>query len=116
MKKVLYLVLCLFIGVSTYAQQKKTVKRKAVKSYTTEQAVVYAEDYFEFYEANTPYRSPPIARKISNNVFHIKIEVCTCYPKSYCYNDDERDCWQAKIYTLTIANGGKYGMEEKFNY
>jgi len=32
----------------------------------------------------------------------------------YCYNDDERDCWQAKIYTLTIANGGKYRMEEKF--
>ena len=65
MKKVLYLVLCLFIGVSTYAQEKKTVKRKAVKSYTTEQAVVYAEDYFEFYEANTPYRSPPIALNLN---------------------------------------------------
>ena len=113
-KKIVFLVLSLLIGASSYAQQKK---KTVAKSYTTEQAVGYAEDYFEFYEANTPYRNP-IARKLSNNVFHIKVEICTCYPKSFCYDEEgnERDCWQAKIYTLTIANGGKYKMEEKFNY
>ena len=114
MKRIVFLVFFLLIGANSYAQQKK---KTVAKSYTTEQAVGYAEDYFEFYEANTPYRNP-IARKLSNNVFHIKVEICTCYPKSFCSDDEgnERDCWQAKIYTLTIVNGGKYRMEEKFNY
>ena len=100
-KKIVFLVLSLLIGASSYAQQKK---KTVAKSYTTEQA-------------DTLYRNP-IARKLSNNVFHIKVEICTCYPKSFCYDEEgnERDCWQAKIYTLTIANGGKYKMEEKFNY
>ena len=105
MKRIVFLVFFLLIGANSYAQQKK---KTVAKSYTTEQAVGYAEDYFEFYEANTPYRNP-IARKLY---------ICTCYPKSFCYDDEgnERDCWQAKIYTLTIVNGGKYRMEEKFNY
>ena len=66
-KKIVFLVFSLLIGASSYAQQKK---KTVAKSYTTEQAVRYAEDYFEFYEANTLYRNP-IARKLSNNVFHI---------------------------------------------
>lgn len=52
MKKIVFLMLCLLIGASSYAQQKKTVKKKTVKSYTTEQAIAYVEDYFNFYQAD----------------------------------------------------------------
>lgn len=127
MKKIVFLFLCLLIGVSSYAQQKKTVKKKAVKSYTTEQAIAYVEDYFNFYEADWAYDNIE-ARKVSSNTFYIKVQVCrskgSCYETEYDYttntsqrtNKKKEFWWDTKLYTLVIGSGGKYKMEEKFNY
>jgi hypothetical protein len=127
MKRIVFIVMCLLITLNTFGQKKKTTK-KAIKSYTVEQALEYVDDYFSFYEADTAYDNPE-ARKISNNVFHIRVDVCkhgNCYKtKTEWSNNDirtvstgEKDSfwWESKLYVLTIGTGGKYSMKEKFNY
>lgn len=123
MKRFVFIVMCLLVVLNTYGQKKKTTT-KVAKSYTVEQALEYVEDYFSFYEADTAYENPE-ARKISNNVFHIRVDVCTCIGGSGCYEKKriensffettERNpfCWHSKLYILTIGSGGKYSMKEK---
>ncbi|MFJ1323591.1 hypothetical protein ACILDT_11310 [Capnocytophaga canis] len=125
MKKRVLTLFCLLVSIGAFAQQKKTTK-KAIKSYTTEDAIKYVEDYFEFYQADTHYENPE-ARKISNNVFHVKVEVCNahCYtekeytdPLGNTYTRVEKNTffWHTKVYVLTIKPQGKYTIEEKMNY
>lgn len=127
MKKRVLTLFCLLASIGTFAQQKKTTK-KAVKSYTTEDAIKYVEDYFEFYQADTHYENPE-ARKVSNNVFHIKVE--TCNAGEHCYTEKEYTnifgdtykvkekntfFWHTKVYVLTIKPQGKYIINEKVDY
>mgnify|MGYP000854335348 CR=1 FL=1 len=127
MKRFVFIIMCLLVAFNTYGQKKKTTS-KAVKSYTVEQALEYVEDYFSFYEADTTYDNPE-ARKISSNVFHIRVDVCTagdsCYEtKREYYNlnlppretvQKNKFWWHSKLYVLTIGSGGKYSMKEKIN-
>ena len=119
--------MCLLITLNTFGQKKKTTK-KVTKSYTIEQALEYVDDYFSFYEADTAYDNPE-ARKISNNVFHIRVDVCkhgNCYKTKIDWSNNdiktvstgEKDSfwWESKLYVLTIGTGGKYSMKEKYNF
>lgn len=128
MKKIIFTAICFLIGIGAFAQQKKSTKKATTKSYTTEQAIAYIKDWFEFYNADCVYRNPQ-ARKISNNVFHIKVDVC--FSKGNCYREEvityrvdgnktktvrNEYWWDTKVYILTIGTQGKYSVKEKFDY
>lgn len=57
MKKIVFLVLCLLIGASTYAQQKKKQLSRTIQQQTV--------GYTNFYEVNAFYRIL-IIRKMAN--------------------------------------------------
>ena len=129
MRRIVLIAVCMLVVISIYGQKKKSTK-KAVKSYTIEQALEYVEDYFRFYEADTQYDKPE-ARKISNNVFHIRVDICesgeNCY-KTVHYpsfsgkvqlppRTEKKDFfWHSQLYILTIGTGGKYRMKRKEDY
>lgn len=70
-----------------------------------------------FYEADSFYENPEV-RKISNNVFHVRVDVCAgygCYETdSYGYRQKKDFFWDSKIYILTIGTGGRYSMKIRY--
>lgn len=124
MRRIVLVSVCMLLVISIYGQKKKTTK-KVVKSYTIEQALEYVEDYFSFYEADTQYDNPE-ARKISNNVFHIRVDICEsgedCYKTVYYSwevqlppRTEKKDFfWHSQLYILTIGTGGKYRMKRSY--
>lgn len=118
MKRILF-IMCILVGINIYGQKKKTTQ-KYTKSYTTTEALSYVEDHFSFYEADTNYDNPQV-RKISNNVFHVRVDVCwageNCYTKDFTYGFLKKynTLWHSELYILTIGTGGRYRMEKKFN-
>ena len=91
MKRILF-IMCILVGINTYGQKKKSTQ-KYTKSYTTAEALAYVDDYFSFYEADSFYENPEV-RKISNNVFHVRVDVCAGYG---CYETDSYGYRQKKI-------------------
>lgn len=131
MRRIVLIAVCMLVVISIYGQKKKSTK-KVVKSYTIEQALEYVKDYFSFYEADTQYDNPE-ARKISNNVFHIRVDICesgrNCYKTEYypSFSGEKRVqlpprteknefWWRSQLYILTIGTGGKYSMKRKEDY
>ena len=106
MKRILF-IMCILVGINTYGQ-----KKKSTKSYTTAEALAYVDDYFRFYEADLFYEDPEV-RKISNNVFHVRVDICagSCYEtNAFGYRQKKDFLWRPTVYTLTIGTGGKYSM------
>ena len=70
-----------------FAKHKKetTTKSSSVK-YSEEKALELIADYYEFYNADEEYDSP-VVRRISNNVFYVKVEYCNG-GKDTCYESD----------------------------
>lgn len=129
---ILVLACLLLFSISSFSQ-KKTVHSKTIK-YSDEQVLKYIDDYYSFYNANEEYCCPSI-RKISNNVFYIKVEVCV---KSVAYKDEDvydgtttdpvtgqlkmltkrirvkNDFfWHSKVLVLTIKSNDNYTVKEK---
>ena len=110
MKRILF-IMCILVGINTYGQKKKSTQ-KYTKSYTTVEALAYVDDYFRFYEADLFYEDPEV-RKISNNVFHVRVDICagSCYEtNAFGYRQKKDFLWRPTVYTLTIGTGGKYSM------
>ena len=73
MRKFLFIV-TLLLSLSSYAQTKKTQPATNSKTaYTEKQAMQYMRDYYDFYKSDKKYRVLD-ARKVSSNVFHVKVE------------------------------------------
>lgn len=119
MKKIVTILFCVLICTSAFAQKKK---KKSV-NYTEEQALEYIDDYFKFYNSNEVYENPQ-ARKISSNVFYVKVETCsggneTCYKTEYyegvgSIKQRNEPFWHSQVLVLTINSNGKYTVKEKY--
>ena len=136
MKNNIMLLACLLLFNANSFSQKKTTHHTKVVKYTDEQVLKYIDDYYSFYNADEEYCCPSI-RKISNNVFYIKVDVCT---KSFAYKDEnvyegitdpntgetkmqikrikvKNDFfWHSKVLVLTIKSNGNYSVKEKSIY
>lgn len=115
MKRIIFIAICFLIGIGAFAQQKKSTKKATAKSYTTEQAIGYIEDWFAFYKSGCIYEDLQV-RKVSNNVFHIKVYACgsgsRCYNKYSKSKEKDEYNWHARIYKLTIHSQKEYTVKE----
>ncbi len=116
MKKIFtFLILISLISLNGYSQKKTPIKKSSAKktlvTYTEDDVKKYIADYFDFYESEYTY-SYNGCKKISRNVFQVKVE--TCRGKSDCFTEHfgvrQRDefRWSSTVLKLTINGNGKY--------
>lgn len=123
MKKIILIVFVLL--TSNFANSQNTKKKTTAKSssikYTEEKALELIADYYEFYNADEEYDNP-VVRRISNNVFYVKVEYCsggkdTCYTTDYNGGTVKHDFfWSSKVLVLKIQSSTKYTVTIKEDY
>jgi hypothetical protein len=122
MKKIL--LITLIVLSSNYANSQNTKKKSNTKSssvkYSEERALELLADYYEFYNSDEEYENP-VVRRISNNVFYIKVNFCNG-GKSICYQTNSEGeetkhefFWSSKVLILKIQSPTKYTVNQKFN-
>jgi hypothetical protein len=114
----------LFTLILSYSlANSQTVKKKSTVNsvrYSEEKALELIADYYEFYNADEEYDNP-IVRRISNNVFYVKVEYCSG-GKNICYNSDYNGgtkhefFWRSKVLVLKIQSASKYTVTVKSDY
>ena len=123
MKKIILLFALLLtanLANSQNTKKKTTTKSSSVK-YSEEKALELIADYYEFYNADEEYDNP-VVRRISNNVFYVKVEYCnggkdTCYESDYNGGTKKHEFfWSSKALVLKIQSSTKYTVTVKENF
>ncbi|WP_293895319.1 hypothetical protein [Flavobacterium sp.] len=100
--------------------KKKTNTKSNSVQYSEEKALELIADYYEFYNADEEYDNP-VVRRISNNVFYVKVEYCSggkdiCYEESNGESIKKEFFWSSKVLILKIQSSTKYTVTVKANY
>ena len=122
MKKIILIVFVLLTSnfVNSQNTKKKTTTKNSSVKYSEEKALELLADYYEFYNADEEYENP-VVRRISNNVFYIKVEYCSggndiCYQSDYNGGSEKQNFfWHSKVLILKIQSSTKYTVNEKYD-
>jgi len=131
MKKIILIFIVLL--TSNFANSQKVKKKTSTKSsnvqYSEDKALELIADYYEFYNADEKYENP-VVRRISNNVFYVKVEYCNggndiCFDQKTLRNEDgttefvqvrSEHFWDSKVLILKIQTSTKYTVTVKDNF
>lgn len=122
MKKIILIIFVVLTSNFVGAQntKKKTTSKNSSAKYSEEKALELLADYYEFYNADEEYENP-VVRRISNNVFYIKVDYCNggkdiCYESDYNGGTKKHEFfWHSKVLILKIQSPTKYTVNEKFD-
>ena len=109
--------------------KKKTSTKSSSVQYSEDKALELIADYYEFYNADEKYENP-VVRRISNNVFYVKVEYCNggndiCFDQKTVRNEDgttefvqvrSEHFWDSKVLVLKIQTSTKYTVTVKDNF
>jgi hypothetical protein len=131
MKKIVLIVLVILSANFANSQntKKKTTTKSSGVKYSEEKALELIADYYEFYNADEKYENP-VVRRISNNVFYVKVEYCNggddiCFDQRSVRNENgttefiqvkNEHFWDSKVLILKIQSSTKYTVTVKDSF
>jgi hypothetical protein len=127
------ILIFIVILTSNFANSQKVKKKTSTKSssvqYSEEKALELIADYYDFYNSDEKYENP-VVRRISNNVFYVKVEYCSggndiCFDQKSVRNENgttefievrNEHFWDSKVLILKIQSSTKYTVTVKEDY